>query len=342
MLLAFGVVGMVLSEVFCWNMAPLVEAAGRGPLHVGVAVAAAIAGYTLMFAVVLDLVHRWGVSDWLGVLLAGSIYGLINEGIFGETVFLPGPGPRVLGIWPIRAAFPALSWHPLIDFAFSVLVVGGICRGSAVVAERRVRPGDAIGAVVVGAVLAATSRLPWVRTALGGVDLPLWVQSFAVLFGSLALGCAVLNALRHPADALPLEVLGPRARTVAWSVVGLAALLRALSLPDKLAIFPFVLLVAAHLLVLRFHTSPGRNGRQRSLSILRTCYPVRGRADPVKLAVLAGLAIVSFAIVRGVTSLPVLQVFARPLGLLVVINATVYALLFPIIMTLRAALTRLR
>jgi hypothetical protein len=341
-LLLFGVVGLVLSEVLGWNVGPVVAAASRGPVNVGLTLVIAVLGYTLMFAVVLDLAHRWGVSDWPGVVLAGSIYGLINEGVFGETVFLPGFGPRLLGLWPVRMAFPALSWHPLIDFALGVLVVLGLCRGGSTVSKRRLGAGDAFAAVAVGVAFAATSRLPWVRQALGGAELPAWVQALALVVGALLVGGALLIAPRGPADAEVVEVLGRRARIAAWAVVAAALVARFVALPVKIAVVPFLAVVAAHLLALRLHVGARRPRFDSPTSILRPCASVRSRPDPIKLASLAAIAGASYVAVRAFTSFPPLQALARSAGFLLIVAATAFAVLFPVVVTVRALVVRRR
>lgn len=195
---ALSVLGVLLSEVLSYNVAPLVRASVRGPAAVVGAIAIAHLGYFSLFAIAVDVVLRWRIRDFISLLLLGSVHGLVLEGIFAERIFLPAPGPSILGVSLVSAAYPALCWHPLLSFAGAFLILPAVQHGRLMPGIRR------FGSVRAGLVAALAmawfswSKAPWlVKTLPTGIPFQfqlLWL-AYPLLLGALTL-YVVMNERR--------------------------------------------------------------------------------------------------------------------------------------------------
>ncbi|NLI78821.1 MAG: hypothetical protein GX442_20565 [Candidatus Riflebacteria bacterium] len=191
--LLLGSVGMFLSEGLSWNVYPLLPLGERGFLPVLGAGVGTMLLYSTLFAVFADQAFRWRVGDLTGMILLGSLYGLLLEGVFAGIVFAPFPGPSVLGLSLLGCAFPALSWHAALDFPLPFLVLRRLGRGS--------MPGfdlpwtrAALARVAAGVLFWASwtgFRLHQTRLPDG---IPWWAQVFFVAFPS-ALWLGLLTVL---------------------------------------------------------------------------------------------------------------------------------------------------
>jgi hypothetical protein len=103
-----------------WIKQPLLVLPGILGTHVA---------YGIMLIYCFDLVLRHGFQSFKGIYLTGCIYGLINEGIFADLIFKPGFLPSSIGLSVDRLLFPALSWHPLLDFVLVWWMVNRLLSG---------------------------------------------------------------------------------------------------------------------------------------------------------------------------------------------------------------------
>lgn len=216
--LALGLVAMTLSEAGSWNIRQISAAvAARGPLAALPGVAAALAVYTLLAALLVDAALRWRVRDGAGLLLLGSLYGLANEGLFAPHLVTPA------GLDPVFLLFPTLSWHAALDGALTVAVARAFLEGRLDLSQPRLSPRETLLLIAACGLWFPWSFAPWLPPAPPGILALFLLAPFLLLAG------IVPGGGRPMASAAPL--LGPRARGIAWAALALAALHLALRAP---------------------------------------------------------------------------------------------------------------
>ena len=120
-LAVLGLAGMFFSEVLVWN-----AKLAAGIVYEKGAIAALVMAlftyfiYFLLVAVFCDTAVRYKAERPLEIILLGTIFGLINEGVFARVIFL-NASPTGLNL-PVMA-FTSLFWHPFSGFFLSVSAV---------------------------------------------------------------------------------------------------------------------------------------------------------------------------------------------------------------------------
>jgi hypothetical protein len=197
-IVGLSVLGVFLSEVLSYNVSPLVRASVHGPAAVAGAIALAHLGYFALFAIAADVVLRWRIRDLVSLLLLGCLHGLVLEGIFAERIFLPAPGPSILGVSLVSVAYPALCWHPVLSFAGAFLILPAMQHGRLLPGIRRLWSMPSLLVAALALAWFSWSRAPWLVHALpSGIPFPfqlLWL-AYPLLLGALTLH-AVMNERR--------------------------------------------------------------------------------------------------------------------------------------------------
>lgn len=262
-----SVLGVLLSEVLSYNVAPLVRASVRGPAAVAGTIALAHLGYFALFAIATDVVLRWRIRDFVSLLLLGCLHGLVLEGIFAERIFLPAPGPSILGVSLVSAAYPALCWHPLLSFACAFLILPAIQQGRLVPGLRRFFSMPSLIVAALALAWFSWSKAPWLVKALpAGIPLPfqlLWLV-YPLFIGALILH-AVMNERRG----------APQAPLLRWwhypfllAPVALALLVRAATLVAQgrgVAVLGLLLLITIYFGLTAWWLAQRKNQPQRSI-----------------------------------------------------------------------------
>ena len=252
LVVSLSILGMLLSEVLSFNVAPLIRAATHGPLAVAATIAVAHLGYFALLVLAADVVIRFRIRDFVSLALLGSLYGLLLEGVFADRVFLPGPGPSLLGLSLSSLAYPALCWHPVIDFAGAFFLLRAVRRGT-------LRPGldrflcpQALLVAALAVAWFSSSKAPWV-TRQFPAGIPLSIHILWIVY-PLALAGLALRAATAPSLTLPRStLLRPWHYPLLLAPLGIVALIRTGSLLASgraHAVFALLLVVAAYAVLL--------------------------------------------------------------------------------------------
>jgi len=330
-LILLGLLGMFLSEVGVWNLQPLIAAFARAPLLTPHKVLMAHAVYLSLFLLAAHLIQRWRVDDVVSLLLMGSVYGLINEGLFADKILVGrAPGPRVLGVPLLDLAFTGLSAHPAVDFLGAFLLYRAALTG-----RLGLEPGGPGGrglrqwfgiCLLWGALAFGSWHL---RVFRGGI--PLGWQAFSAAYVFVLLFVFGRLSAASGAQALPDPLLGRKGLLLCLAPILLSAVLWFLRLAGqgRLGSFVFFLAVLAGYSLLTVVWVRSRP-RVPEKSILDQCFPVR-QAPPslsacLKLAAVAGAA---FLVVRFAAVLPALRLLLALVGVCLVFAGIVFAAAFP-------------
>jgi hypothetical protein len=253
-IILLGSLGMFLSEFLIWN-SMLQIVTGHIPLT-SIAITRAILMTTIMyivlFAVSADIIQRFKISDAASMLILGSIYGLVLEGIFANKVFeQAGFGPEIFGVLLVHLSFTGLSWHPIIDFLFGFFIFKWLLKG-------RINLGKG-GISFKGYIVLATFGIfwfiwpyaKWYPKLPHGLPL-LALEALQLLFPIILFGILFYLVFRKKIDYVPETILGTKAYLAIVAYILFFAVRRYILLPNKAAFIFFcsVLLFYAALLAL--------------------------------------------------------------------------------------------
>ena len=88
-LILLGLIGMFLSEFLIWNHAfQIIRQHIAGSAIPRIVLGSSLI-YILLFLIGADVIQRYKINDKISILLLGSIYGLIIEGVWAKTIFDP-------------------------------------------------------------------------------------------------------------------------------------------------------------------------------------------------------------------------------------------------------------
>lgn len=121
-----GTLGMFFSEVLVWNAGLFSKAVQDNPVKGVLLSCGTNLLYIFLFYIFSGIIEKYSVRRFLPLVLLGSVYGLLLEGVFANKVFEPSFGFSLAGLFPASLLFPALSWHPVIDFAFVFFLAGAL------------------------------------------------------------------------------------------------------------------------------------------------------------------------------------------------------------------------
>ncbi|HBL18847.1 MAG: hypothetical protein A2X36_01425 [Elusimicrobia bacterium GWA2_69_24] len=326
-LLLLGALGMLLSEACSWNVKPLAGLVSR-PAAAAAAVLAVYFGYTAVFAVLADLAIRYKVRDFIGLVLLGSVYGLFNEGVLADKVFVQGLGPRILGLHPLNTAFIALSWHALIDVCVGFTALRWALAGRLGLSDGRLSRREVLSCLALALWLFAWSRS---RIVLGWFPggIPFGLQAFWLGFSMALLGATAWGAL-VPGARLPAEGLPRAARWLLWAGAAAAAVSRLRVLPDPRAFITYGAVVLAYWsLFVLYHRD--RSAAERS--VLEEEVPPAAGFLWSKYLRLCGAVLAGYAALFALDQVVSLDRFFMALDSALIFGFVAFAFLFPLAAT---------
>lgn len=297
-LILLGSIGMFLSEFLIWNIysfTRLIHAKGMvygaGMLIFGWFI------YIILFAFFTAVIVRFRVNDFMGIVLAGSVYGLILEGVFADTIFDPlGLGPRICGIYLIKLNFTALSWHPLIDFYLSFLVLRLISKKKFHLSGKILGLGEAARIFLFCLFWFVWSYAAWLLRKFP-YGIPVLVQALVLFCPLLALGLVLYFFLKYKAEAISSGILSPRVYPFLIGFVSIFTLLKFFSVADKASFIFFCLVAGFYVLLFFLYAAYGRKDTP-ACSIYEEAFPIQESFNPVKYLHIVFLAAASYLIFK--------------------------------------------
>ncbi|MBI5242301.1 MAG: hypothetical protein HY922_01300 [Elusimicrobia bacterium] len=341
-LLLLGALGMILSEGGVWNVQNLCAVASAHPGKALAGLLGAHVVYFCVFAIFADVIHRFKVRDFLGLLLLGSVYGLLEEGVLADKIFQPGLGPALFHVHLLNFGFTGLSLHPLGDFLGTFILFRALLQGRLGLADPDFKPGELRAWLIFCAAWLALAYAPWhMRFFLGPV--PLVVQA-GLLAWALVLSWLLLRlALARSGAQAPKELLPLKA----YPLVGLPILLglagRVLTLlkqgrADSLLFYAAIVGFYAALFIL--HVRSIGAGSERS--IYDEAFPPAQGLSAMKFLKIAAAAFAVLAVLRGAAALARLGPLLAALCALFAAACMFFAAAFPFYAAARLARARVK
>lgn len=243
-LFLLGFCGMFLSEGLIWNVSTMVGIYQKGPhamLNLG---ALAWILYTLQFAIFADLVHRFSVKDFTGMILLGCLHGLLLEGVFANIVFSSPFPPRIFGLSLPGCAFPALSWHAALDFTVPFLFLKKLADGEIRLDESLLKPRP-----LAKLTLLALFWFSWSESRIHQTrfpDFPPEIRFFFLFFPMVVLGFVAYLNRESTKTVVPREVLSTSMRRSLRLLFLFFFLAKGMLFPNKAGYLAFSIVLGAY------------------------------------------------------------------------------------------------
>jgi hypothetical protein len=333
-LLLLGVSGMFLSEALIWNAVNFSLVLANGPGKALLVLFIVTTMYVSLFVVFADLVHRFRVRDFTGLVLLGSVYGLVLEGIFPGTIFVQsGLGFNFFGIWLTNLLFPALSWHALIDFSFGFWVFRALLKGKLNLSCGTLSAGEAkkLGLFCLFWFIWTSAKWLWVKMPAG---IPLILQAFFLFYPMTVLGFLTWFVLKNKPVSAPEKVLTWKSGPFFWGYMLFFSLVKFLALPDKPAFFFLCFLIAAYFLLFLAYAKWGRE-RVTENSIYAEAFPVTEDFSVVKYFKIVLFISAAYLLFRFLSLSPAFFKLSRLATMILAAGMTLFAAVFPFIVGYR-------
>ncbi|MFC1745833.1 hypothetical protein ACFL35_17705 [Candidatus Riflebacteria bacterium] len=304
-LFLLGFIGMFLSEALIWNIPPLLCVADNFPLLTPLVPIFAFFLYLFLFVFFAHWAVHFKVNDWVGIVILGSLYGLINEGIFSDVVHHPGPGPNIFGVFPIMYTFPALSWHAYLDFSLGCFLVSMAFKNKLQLQISQVSWKECGGIFCF-----AFFWYLWLHSKILEKHLPYGLpmgwRLFWFLFPIATIAFLLLFIERQKLHFNPDRILGKWGLGFSFCFLAFALLVRFLKMPNKIGILIYACVVAFYVLIFWIYLK-GRDKDEKRISIFNSLQPEALKFSPIKYFKMTGWLLsflVVFHILEGTSWFP--------------------------------------
>jgi hypothetical protein len=330
-LILLGLIGMFLSEFLIWNHAlQIIKQHIAVPAMPRIVLVASFI-YIFLFVIGADIIQRYKINDKIGILLLGSIYGLIIEGVWGNMIFDPvGFGPRIFGIWLIHLSFTALSWHPLIDFAVGFFFLKILLRGNTGLGENAVTNKEMVFLAIFSLFWFIWPYARWFRVA----GIPLSIQAITFLYPMVLFGILFYLVFKRKTGYVPEKILSAKAYLFLIAFILYFAVKKFVVVQDKSPFLFFcfivILYVAIFVLYIKFARKkyPGR-------SIFEEGFPVTGAFSIAKYLKVWGFIIVFYTVFKLLAVLPMFRILWLLLTTVITIGFVAFSAWLPLFTVIR-------
>lgn len=302
-LVLLGSMGMFLSEFLIWNHAFQII---RQQIPVSdiprMALGAGII-YFFLFLVLTDVVQRCKINDVISLFILGSVYGLVIEGVWANTIFDPvGFGPRIFGIWLIHLSFTALSWHPLIDFALGFIFLKMIFKGQMNLGENKILPEEIKVLALFCLFWFIWSYARWFRVP----GIPLSIHALTFLYPITLFGILFYLIFKYRGGYVPGKILGAKAYFFLVPFLLYFVVKKFITVPNKSSFAFFCFVILAYVIMFVLYITFARK-KEPQYSIYEEGFPIAGTFRLTKYLKLSGLVILFYAIFRLFSVLPAVK-----------------------------------
>jgi hypothetical protein len=294
-LVFLGVIGMFLSEYLIWNVMSFNEhIVSNKFLPASFLLIFGMLIYILLFIVGADLVYRLRLNDPISIILLGSIYGLILEGVYADMVYRIGLGPNIFGLSYSRLAFPALSWHAVIDFYIGIFIFSQILSGKSILTDKKIGLKEIFGCLLFTFFWISWAHSSYLKTEFP-MGIPLFIQVFVLLFPMVLIGI-LLSITSKWKWKKPDKILGKTGYILISLFFLYGLIMRFISTPNKMRVIGFLGVILIYIILfmlnLRYVT------KKRKISILDKAFEKYSGFNVKKYLKICSCIIVSYLIIN--------------------------------------------
>jgi hypothetical protein len=327
LLILYGLTGMFFSEILVWNAKQMAGAvSANGPAVFPVLLSAAYLIYFLLLAAFLDIAARHGARRPGELLLLGSLFGIVNEGVFAPVIF----APNAVGVNLLGLAFTSLAWHPFFCFYINVKAVRYLFGGeNSLLSGRPFRASEAAAAFAAGFLWYSMLFMPWCASNFPN-GMPLYLRLAGFLFPALIFAFARFAFNNPPRENTGAGLLSRTQFAACIGALSFFALFKFKTLTaagnSRAAVF---LLMLGAVYWLLFTASVGSGKCVVERSSLRESLKIKTlpRFAPfVKLWLIVGA---SFAACETLSRTPLFAVYAFILSRIIILSALIFAVSLP-------------
>jgi hypothetical protein len=265
-----GIIGFFLSEILIWNIASFSHILSESIAKAVVLSLIGILIYVVLFVFFTDVIRRFKINDFVGLVLLGSVYGLLLEGIFADKVFnLNGFSFNIAGIWGSNLAFTALSWHPLIDFLGAFFLLKIFLKGKISSSPDNINLKEGTVIFFFSFFWFVFSFAPWLLAKMPE-ELPLLAEIFFLLFPAILILIGYF-ILKTKINQLPEKFLGKKFYFLFVIVFLIFSILRFNDLDNKKSFLFFWLIIFLYIFLFLLYA---KSRKEKEKSILDDSFPI--------------------------------------------------------------------
>lgn len=331
-LILIGLVAMFLSEFLIWN--PLLQIL-TGRIFVGVlgtvrVIVLTSFMYIALLAIGVDVVQRFKIRDAVSLLLLGSVYGLVLEGVFANKVFDPvGFGPKLFDVYFVHLLFTALSWHPLIDFLICFLLFQLLLKDRLGFGASKISLRELILLLAFSFFWFIWPYSQWFPKQLPSGIPFLALRLVQLIFPMVLIGIFIHLTFKRKTDYVPEKILGPASYFIFVAYIVLFAAERYILIENKAAFWFFCLVILFYILLFALYLRYGR--KLSGTSIYQEGFPITGEFLVSKYLKLCAIIIVFYFVFQFVTGFFGLEKFYLLLTYFFVACMLLVALVLPVV-----------
>jgi len=309
-----------------------------GPINAFISLLLVAIMYVILFTLGADIIFRFKIRDLPSLILLGSIYGLIIEGIFSDLIFREGIGPVILGLSFSNIAFTALSWHPVIDFCLGFILFSKFLKGEAFLDDKKIPIKEIIIIILFS--------LFWFSWSYSGViiknfpqGLPMIIQIFVLLFPIIIIGLLIDNAVNLK-DYTPKRILNKYGYIISMGYIGFYSVLRIIALPNKFLFLSLLSIMLFYIFLFYVHLKYGR--KESDISIIEESFPVRGNFNRVKWFLVFLIIIATYIIFKISADILHLAFIYYSFTIVIFITSMIFVVIFPIYVILNIIIKKIK
>ena len=287
-------IGMFLSEFLIWNVSGFTQVLSEGVVNAISLILIGMLIYILLFVIFTDIIQRFKVNDFTGVLILGMIYGLLLEGIFATKVFEPGIGPCITGLCFSSVVFTALSWHPLIDFLVGFLILGLLFNGKLNLGNKKINSKEILIVILLSCFWFMWAYSQWNILKMPSGIAPI-AQVLVLIFPILVF--MILTPLALKGRLIEGNIIGGKFYFLSLVILLIFSFMRFKSLPNKISFLFFILIFLFYsgLFLLYMKTHSKDKSRQ---SIYEKCFPIKENFSLIKYLKIIGIVLLVYVLFR--------------------------------------------
>lgn len=252
----FCFIGMFLSEFMSWNMGLLQKAMDKGPIAVLLLIFAVNIAYIFILGCFYQFIVFYNISDIFGLLLTGSIFGLILEGIFAKTILYASN--MFIGF-----LFPALSWAVLITFTSSFYIHNKIISGESLFSKRSF---CLISGILLGIIWMALSHAKWVFTNIPSGVTPKMAE-IIFIYSSIHFAILLWLSSKSKSSFLKRPFITKNTLYINIIIIVIFSIIRLATFPIISRSIIFLIVLSFYSILLMIHIGHKKNACHESVSI---------------------------------------------------------------------------
>jgi hypothetical protein len=322
-LILLSFVSMFLSEILIWNVSQFSEILNKGILNAIVFLFIGTMLYFILMVIFADIIFRFKVNDIVSLLILGSIYGLLLEGIFANKIFEASLGPMLFQTYLFSFTFTALSWHAIIDFMLGFVFFKMILQGKFGLQCSKIKIKEIFITIIFGLYWFFFSKSSWIQNKVG--EIPALIQFLVLFYPIVVFFILFLFIFKTKNNYIPDRILSWKTYPFFLFFVVLGFIKKFIVLQNQGRMMSFLFFCGVILFYVILFFLYNKTVKE---SIYEESFPITGSFSILKYIKIILVILITYGIFKLI--IPIINPIFPILSLLVVLLFVIYALIFPI------------